>query len=152
VHNFLKENFHTLKNQTNRDHKQLLKTLQQSNIIIDKKIIKYLKQNKPQPPILKALIKLHELGNPIRPVINNINATAYKTAKHLREIFNQHLHLSNQYNVRNSIALVEDLTKLRVNESNKIITYHIKDLNFNIPIQETVRTAKSLLLKETTYK
>jgi len=85
-------------------------------------------QKKPQPPILKAQIKLHKPGNPIRPVINNINAPTYKIAKHLIEIINRHIHLSNQYNVKNSTTLAHDLTKLKTNENHRIMTYDIKDL------------------------
>jgi hypothetical protein len=82
VHTFLTENnFHTIKKiPTDKDQKQLLKILQQCNLIIDKKQIKYLMQKKPQPPTLKAQIKLHKLGNPIRQVINNINVPTYKIA------------------------------------------------------------------------
>jgi hypothetical protein len=86
VQNFLTENnFHTLQNDpTNRDHKLLQKILQQCNLVIDKKQIKFLKQKNPQPPTLKAQIKLHKPGNSIRPVIN-IRAQSYKTAKHLTD-------------------------------------------------------------------
>jgi hypothetical protein len=44
--------------------------------------------------------------------------------------------------------LTEDLTKLSVNEYHKIIIYLIKELYVNIPIQETVRIAKSMILKK----
>jgi hypothetical protein len=59
VHNFLTENsFHNLpQDPTNRDHKHLLKVLQQSNLVIDKKQIKHITQKEPQPPTLKAQIK-----------------------------------------------------------------------------------------------
>jgi hypothetical protein len=81
-------------------------------------------QKKPQPPTLKAQIKLHKPSNPIRPVINNINAPTYKIAKHLMTIINHHLHLTNQYNVRNSTVLAEDLTELKINENHKITTQY----------------------------
>jgi hypothetical protein len=130
VHTFLTENnFHALqKYPTDKDQKRLLKILQQCNIIIDKKRIKYLMQKKPQPPKLKAQIKLHKPGNPIRLEINSINATTYKIAKQLIQIFNRHIHLSNHYNVKNSTTLAHDLTKLKINENHRIMTYDIKDL------------------------
>jgi hypothetical protein len=139
VHNFLTENnFHTLpKDPTNRDHKHLLKILQQSNLVIDKKQIKQLTQKELQPPTLNAQIKLHKPGHPIRPVINNTKAPSYKITKHLVEIINRHLNVSNQYNVRNSTTLANDVTNLKIHENHKMITYDIKDLYINIPIQET---------------
>ena len=66
--------------------KLIYKTLQESNLIIDKRQIKYLTQMKAAPPKLKAQLKLHKIGFPIRPVINNRTAPAYKLAKHLTRI------------------------------------------------------------------
>ena len=90
LRNFLTENnFHTLQNDpTKKHHRHLQEILQQSNLVIDKKQIKYLTQKKPQPPTLKAQMKLQKPGNPIRPMINNINALSYKVAQHLIGILN----------------------------------------------------------------
>jgi len=59
------------------------------NLIIDKRQIKFLTQKKTSPPFLKAQLKLHKIGIPIRPVINNRTALAYKLAKHLAKTINQ---------------------------------------------------------------
>ena len=40
-------------------------------------------QKNPQPPTLKAHLKLHKPGNPIWPVVNNMSAPSYKIAKHI---------------------------------------------------------------------
>ena len=58
------------------------------------------------------------------------------------------LHLSNQYNVKNSITLAENLRKITTNENHKLITYDVKDLYVNIPIQETLKITESMLNKE----
>ena len=63
-------------------------------------------------------------------------------------MINQHLHLSNQYNVKNSITLADNLTKIEINEHHKLITSDIKDLYVNIPIQETLKITESMLSKE----
>jgi len=85
VHAFLTKNkFQTLKKNPNDKYQSLLlKTLQQSFLIITNKQIKHPMQKKPKLPTLKAQLKIHKPGNPIRPVINNMNAPSYKTAKHL---------------------------------------------------------------------
>ena len=94
-------------------------------------------QKKPQLPTLKAqLLKLHKPGNPIRPVVNNMSAPLYKIAKHINNKLNAYLCLNNHYNVKNSISLTEDLTKLKINENHKMMTYDIKDLYVNIPIEK----------------
>jgi hypothetical protein len=79
--------------------------MQECNSIIDKWQIKFLTQKKASPPTLKAQQKLHKKDIPIRPVINNRTAPAYKLAKHLAKILNQYILLNNYYNVSNSTNL-----------------------------------------------
>ena len=83
VHAFLSENnFRTLtKNPTHEYHKTIHKTLLKCDKIIDKKLVKYLTQKNPSPPTLNARLKLHKPNTPIRPVVNNRPAPAYKAAK-----------------------------------------------------------------------
>jgi hypothetical protein len=67
VHMFLtKNNFPTLpKDPTDKYQKTLHKTVQQSNLILDKHKIKHLLQKKPSPPVLNAQFKLHKPDIPI---------------------------------------------------------------------------------------
>jgi hypothetical protein len=104
----------------NGNNKQSLKTLQNATRFRINQEIKFLyikkqklTQKELKPPTLKVQIKLHKPGNPIRPVINNTKAPTYNIAKHLIEILNQYLTLTNQYNVKNSTILANDLTKLK---------------------------------------
>jgi len=72
---------------------------------------------------------------------------SYKLAKHLTKILNQHITLNNHYNVTDSINLANDLTKLKVHENNKMISFDIKDPYVNIPIDEILNIIKSKLLE-----
>jgi len=76
-----------------------------------------------------------------------MSAPSYKIAKHINKKLNAYLCLDNYYNVKNSISLAEDLTKLKINENYKMMTYDTKDLYVNTPIEETLMITKSLLLK-----
>jgi len=127
--------------------KTIIENTTQCNLIINKKQIKHLMQKKPQPPTLKAQLKLHKPGNPIRPVVNNMSASLYIIAKHINKKLNAYLWLNNYYNVKNYISLAEDLTKLKTQTNYKMMTYDIKDLYINTPIEETLMITKSLLLK-----
>jgi dihydroneopterin aldolase len=102
VHTFLNDNnFQTIQtNPTDIFQKLLTKTLQQCNLIINKNQIKYLLQKKPQAPTLKAQIKVHKPGNPIRPVINNMNAPAYKISKYLVNKVKEYLNLEHQFTTK----------------------------------------------------
>jgi hypothetical protein len=102
--------------------------MQQCYLVIDKRKIKYITQKKPSPPMLKALLKLHKEGITIRPVINNRTAPAYKLAKYITKILDQHIALNNQYNIANSTNLANDLIKLEITDTHKLITFDIKDI------------------------
>jgi hypothetical protein len=102
-------------------------------------------QKKPTPPNLKAQLKLHKVDIPIRPVINNRPALAYKLAKHLASIQNQYIISHNQYVTINSHNLANDLTKLKINENHNMVTFDIKDLYVNIPVTETLNIIKAKL-------
>ena len=147
VHNFLNENnFQKLQNDpTDKYQKLITKTLLHSDLVINKKQKQFLTQKKPQPPHLRAQIKLHKPGQPIGPVVNNRNAPTYKISKLLVNRLNNLLNLRNHYIVKDSTALANDSTKMRIDENHRMITLDIKDLYVNIPIQETLRIAKTLL-------
>ena len=89
------------KDPTKTFHKKAMETIKQCQLIINKNQTKYLIQKKPQAPTLKAQIKLHKTGMPIRPVINNINAPTYKLANFLAKSISSYLPLQHQYNVKN---------------------------------------------------
>jgi hypothetical protein len=76
-----------------------------------------------------------------------MKAPTHKIVKHLVRILNKHLTLNNHYNVANSTNLASDLANLKISKDDKLITYDIKDLNVNIPIEQTLTITKSMLLK-----
>jgi hypothetical protein len=55
---------------TGKYQHELQQTLQKCDKILSKYEVRYLIQNKPRPPLLKAQLKLHKAGIPIRPVIS----------------------------------------------------------------------------------
>jgi hypothetical protein len=97
--------------------------------------------------MLKVQLKLHKEGIPIRPVINNRTAPAYKLVKYMTKILDQHIALNNQYNIANSTNLANDLIKLEITDTHKLITFDIKDLYVNIPILETLNIAQKIMTK-----
>ena len=140
VHTFVTDNnFHLIQKGPTTKYQQLIhRTLQECNLIIDKKKIKYLIQQKPSPPTLKAHLKLHKTAIPMRPVINNVEAPTYKIAEHLVKLLNKHITLNNQYNIRNSTSLAADLVKLNLSKDHLLITHDIRELYVHIPIEEMV--------------
>jgi len=96
---------------------------------------------------MKAQLKPHKPNIPIRPVVNKRTAPSYKIAKKQKSILKQHLNLDSSYTVENSTKLANDLSKITLNDSHRLITLDIKDLYVKIPIQETLQIARSQLLK-----
>ena len=90
---------------------------------------------------------MHKITIPIRPVINNKTAPAYKLAKYLTKILSQHITLHDQYVITNSTNLANDLTKLELHENHSLITLDIKDLHVNISVSETRNIVKAKLLQ-----
>ena len=103
---------------------------------INKKQKQYLTQKKPQPPNLGAQIKLHKPGQPIRPVVNNRNAPAYKISKLLVNRLNNLLNLRNHYIVKDSIALANDLTKMKLDENHRNAIWYNIELQFVVLLRE----------------
>ncbi len=76
-----------------------------------------------------------------------MNAPTYKLAKHLIRMLIEHIILNNSFIVTNSTNFVTDLKRLKINVNHKLITYDIKDLSINIPIEDTLTITKALSLK-----
>jgi len=71
----------------------------------------------------------------------------YKTAKKLNDILKQCLYLDNRYNTINSTSLANDIVKLSINNKHRMITYDVKDLYTNVPVDKTLKITEIQLLK-----
>jgi NADH:ubiquinone oxidoreductase subunit E len=80
-------------------------------------------------------------------MIKNKNAPTSKIAKKLNKILKQQLQMENQYNTQNSENLAHSIATIKINESHRTITFDIKDLYVNIPIEETLKITEQQLRK-----
>ena len=95
-------------------------------------------------------LKTHKEGIPIRPIVNNKQAPSYKIAKFLNRKLCNLLDLPHTYNIKNSQELAEELIKIQVDKNTRLITYDIKDLYVNLPIQGIKETTKLWLKRNNT--
>ena len=79
---------------------------------------------------------------------SDLLSTTYKIAKLLVYKLHEHLHLKYPYNVKDSVSLANDLTKAKINEHHRMITFDVKNLYVNIPITETLAITKQLLSEQ----
>jgi hypothetical protein len=98
-------------------------------------------------PKLNVYIKAHKENKPIRPIVNNTHAPAYKTAKYLNKKLNSLINLPQTYTTKNTQEVSEELKTIHFDEHMKIITLDIKDLYVNLPIEGIPETTKFWLNK-----
>jgi hypothetical protein len=149
VDDFIQEN-HILnlnKDPTDTYQKQIQQAIKKSTTLIDKHTQKYLINIKPTAPKLNVYIKTHKENEPIRPVVNNIHAPAYKTVKCLNKRLNSLINLPHMYTTKNAQEVAQELKTIHIYEHMKIITLHIKDLYVNLSIQGILQTTKFWLGK-----
>ena len=153
VSNFIKENnMKSLnKDPTDMYHKQIQQTIQKSNILIDKQIHRYLMNIKPKAPQLSEYLKTHKDNQPIRPIINNIQAPSYKIARFINKKLKNILNLPHIYNVENSQQVAQELLKLQTTNKMKFFTLDIKDLHVNLPVSGIMHTTQFWLQKHNNH-
>ena len=84
VNNFIIENHMEQLNKepTEAYQKQIQQTVQKCNRLIDKHVYKYLINIKPIATQLNVYIKIHKKNQPIRPVVNNVQAPSCKVVRY----------------------------------------------------------------------
>ena len=97
---------------------------------------------KPTAPKLTIQLKTHKGNQPIRPVINNTPAPAYRTAKYINKKLQHLIQLPNTYNTVNSQYIATELTTLMTTDKMKMITLDITDMYVNLPIDGIIETTK----------
>jgi hypothetical protein len=116
-------------------------------MIISKEQQRQVIQMKPNAPYLNVLIKTHKQNTPIRPVINNRPAPAYKLAKFLNKTLNQMITLPYTYALKNTLEIAHKLHDLHINNQHRLATFDIKDLYVKLPMQDIIRATKFWLYK-----
>jgi hypothetical protein len=114
-------------------------------LIVHKPQMKYLIQNPTH--FLKGPNQNTQTRKPHQTHRQDHKRTNVKISKFLVKKLNDYVNLKHQYNVKDTIFLVSDLTTLKIDEKHRMITFDIKDLHFTIPIKETLRITETLLAK-----
>lgn len=83
-------------------------------------------------PRIYGLPKIHETGNPLRPIVSNINAPTYELGKFLSRIIHNSID-QDKYNVLNSYTFKEFITKQKIPQNYILISLDVVSLFTNIP-------------------
>ena len=106
---------------------------------------------KPKAPQFNAYLKTHKDNQPIRPVMNKIQAPSYKIARFINKRLKIILNLRHIYNVENSQQVAQELLKLQTTNKMKFITLDIKDLYVNLPLSGIMHTIQFWLQKHNNH-
>jgi hypothetical protein len=106
---------------------------------------KFLTQMNPQTPRLFGLPKLHKDGTPIRPVVSSINAPAHKLSYKINSLFRNFTSFKPKYSVKNSIDLIEKLSKVKVPDNARLVSFDVTNLFTSVPVQESLLLAGKIL-------
>jgi hypothetical protein len=87
-------------------------------------------------PTLNAKINIHKENNPIRTVINNMQAPTYKLAKYMTEKITELIQLQYTFVASNSTKVANDISQIKIKSNYKLVIFDIKNLYVNIPIRD----------------
>lgn len=100
----------------------------------------------PLPPKLYSLLKIHKIGNPIRPVVSFFSAPSYKLSKCLINLININTNFSAKYAIKNSYDLVNKIKDITLPNNAKLVSFDVANLFPSIPLKDTVKLVEKLLV------
>jgi hypothetical protein len=98
--------------------------IQKCDIMIDKRVHKYLINIKPTAAKRSALIRIHIGNEPLRPAVNNTQAPFYKIAQNLNNSLNDLINLSYIYiyifiyTTKNPYEIAQELNNIQISKRN----------------------------------
>lgn len=146
IHDFIANNSLTIvkSDPTKNFQRKLRNVINECQIILlkDEKW-KYVNLNTSAPTI-RGLMKIHKSDFPIRPVVNWHNAAAHKLAKMLARKLQTYLPLLYTFNVKNSVQLVDDLSKIPSDPYLQFGSFDITNMYSNVPTDELINIIDSM--------
>jgi hypothetical protein len=136
INDFIRQNkFQTMDTDPTANYqKQIRKTINKSQTLIDKnQRWKYINLN-PSAPTIKGLIKLHKTNQPIRPIVNWRNAPAYGLATLLTQEMHTLAPLPYTFNVKNTSHLIQQLHQTPLTPHSRLASLDISNMYANIPV------------------
>ena len=95
-------------------------------------------------PLFYALIKIHKIGVPIRPIVSFIDSPSYNVAKFLSKLLTPSTNKS-QRKLKNSYDVKERLANQIIPDSFMLVSFDVKSLFTSIPQSFAIECIKSFL-------
>lgn len=117
--------------------RKAIKIINSSTLIIENKSEFLIKVQNSQLPKLYGLPKIHKPGDTMTPIVSNINAPTQKLAKHLVNIFTSFKKF-NSLSVKNNIELIENVSKIKIEVNDRLVSFDVVGSFPSIPIKITI--------------
>ena len=104
--------------------------------VINDDYSKQLRATGSSPAILYGLPKIHKASVPLRPIMAAYNTATCNLAKFVVSLLSPFT--TNEYTVANSYDFKESLSKLIVPSDYYLVSYDVKSLFTNVPLDETI--------------
>ena len=79
--------------------------------------------------------KIHKEGEPLRPIVDYTQTVGHKVFRELADILQPFVGKT-EHHATNSQELVKEMTKIRVEEGESFMSYHVVSLFTKTPIKE----------------
>lgn len=128
--------------------RKLLEFLKNCNEVVSPREVQMLKVMNPQAPSLRAQLKVHKDGNPIRPVVDGRSSPFYKVARKCLKFLTTHYKFHKQFSIKNSSELTNRIRNIPINDDMKFVSLDIVNLYTNIPVDNTVQIIQRNLMEQ----
>ena len=89
-----------------------------------------------------GLIKTHKPDNPVRPIISSIGSCSYELSKWHAQQLSPYIGTISNSHIINSLDLVSKLSTLNVNYNYKHVSFDVKSLFTNFPVDSLLHFMK----------
>jgi hypothetical protein len=147
IDNFIMSNKFSILNSdpTNAYQKCIRNNLNSCKAIIHNEVKPKLINLNRHPPSIRGLIKVHNSGNPVSPIVNWINAPAYQTAKFFTASLCRVICLPYAFSIKNSLHLINDLKEIKINPNTRLASFDISNMYTNFPTQDLQHIITNIL-------
>ena len=97
---------------------------------------------------LYGSVKVHKVGNPIRPIVSTINSPTYNLAKYLDKIIK--IHIKDDYMLNSTNQFIEELYNHKniIENASHLVSFDVESLFTNVPINEVIEIAANYVYNE----
>lgn len=99
----------------------------------------------PSLPYMYGTVKTHKPNNPIRPIVSSIGSASYSLSKWLVNLLNPIVGTISQSNIKNNMDLVDKLINSNVNFDFKMVSFDVKSLFTNVPVDDLLMMLSEIL-------